>query len=133
MKSQELRNRAWPYYSVNQAMSRIYHDRFNEIFRAGGGGQSKQHSTQDGCATSLTILCMKQQIRAVMTTLTTGDGVLSVQRVQLGDAQAQTRLSYQEVVNRMYCSRAVVLFLWFNTDNGASNSCPRRDLGDDHK
>lgn len=54
-------------------------------------------------------------------------------RVQMGDAQAQTRLSCQEVVNRMCCSRAVVLFLWFNTDNGASNSCPLRDLGDDHK
>lgn len=74
---------------------------------------------------------MQQQIRAVtnysMTTLTTSDGVLSVQRVQLGDAQAQTRLSCQEVVNRMCCSRAVELFFWFNTDNGASNSCPRRD------
>lgn len=74
---------------------------------------------------------MQQQIRAVtnysMTTLTTSDGVLSVQRAQLGDAQAQTRLSCQKMGNRMCCSRAVELYLWFNTDNGASNSCPRRD------
>lgn len=71
---------------------------------------------------------MQKQIGAVtkysMTTLTTSDGVLSVQRVQLGDAQAQTRLSCQVVVNRMCCSRVVELYLWFNTDNGASNSCP---------